>query len=94
MTNYVYTTTGDDTAYVSGLTVTPSDSVDLVPPSGNPRPTRGIIVSGAGTIKMTFADGSTPTITIPAGVLGFAQDVAVTRIWATGTTATLITALY
>jgi len=92
--NPFFTTTDDATSLISALTVTTNDSTDLVPPTGPARPTRALIVGGAGTLKLTFADGSVVSITVPAGVLGFVQYLSVTRIWATGTTATLITALY
>lgn len=92
--NPFLTTTNDSTAFLSALTVTPNDSVDLVPPSGPARPTRGLIIGGAGNLKVTMADGSVVTIAVPAAVIGFIQNLAVTRIWATGSTATAITALY
>jgi hypothetical protein len=92
--NPFYTTTGDDTSYIDALAVTPNDGVDLVPPSGNARPTRGIMVGGAGTLKVTMASGNTVTMTMAAGVASFIQDISVVRVWATGTTATLIVALY
>lgn len=92
--NPLYTTTGDFTPMVSGLAVTTNDSTNLVPPSGPARPTRAILVGGAGTIKVTMADGSPVTLTIPATACGVLLYLSVTRIWATGTTATSVVAFY
>lgn len=92
--NPFLTTTNDSTAMTSVLAVTPNDSVDLVPPVGPARPTRSIMVSGAGAVAVVMADGSTATITIPTNAIGFLIALSVNRIKATGTTATLITAYY
>lgn len=92
--NPFLTVTNDATAYIGATAVTPADGADLTPSAGPARPTRGLIVGGAGTLKVTMADGSVVTITVPAAVIGFAQNFAVVRVWATGTTATLITALW
>lgn len=92
--NPFYTTTNDATSYQSGLAVTPADGAALAPPSGPARPTRGLLVGGAGNIAVVFADGSTATITIPATACGFVLPLAVTYVKATGTTATSIVALF
>ena len=92
--NPFYTTTSDFTPMTSALAVTTSDASDLAPPSGPARPTRAVLIGGAGTVKVTMADGSTPTITIPATACGVLIYLAVNRIWATGTTATNIVAFY
>lgn len=92
--NPFLTTTNDATALMSAAAVTPNDATDLVPPSGSARPTRALIFGGAGNVKLTMADGSVVTIAVPSAVLGFIQNLAVTRVWATGTSATSITALY
>ena len=92
--NPFLTTTDDATAMTGALSVTPNDSTDLVPPSGPARPTRSIMVSGAGMIAVVMADGSTTTITIPVNAIGFLIALSINRIKATGTTATLITAYY
>jgi hypothetical protein len=63
--------------------VTPSDTVDL------PIITRAITLAVGGVVKCTKLNGLTETPTWPAGVI----PVRVSRIWATGTTATGITAL-
>lgn len=60
-------------------TVTPSDSADLDIVS------RGINVATTGTVRVTTVSGDTETIYIAAGS---AFPLRVTRIWATGTTAT------
>jgi hypothetical protein len=68
------------------VSVTPSDSVDLA--NG---PCRAVWVEGTGTVRMTLAAGDTVTLTLAAG---FAHPFVATRIWATGTTATGVVALY
>ena len=92
--NPFYTTTNDASALQSGAAVTPNDNTDLVPPNGVARPTRALLVGGTGTVAVIFADGSTATLTIPSTACGFVQMLAVTRVKATGTTATNIVALY
>lgn len=68
----------------SATAVTPSDSVNFAP-------TRAVYVGGGGALHVLFEDGGDVTLSgIPAGR---ALDIAVTRVFATGTTATLITAL-
>lgn len=64
--------------------VTPNDGTDLT------AVTRALIVSVGGTLKVSLRDGSAVTVTVPAGVL----PIRVARVWATGTTATGITALW
>jgi len=65
--------------------VTPSDSADL--------PQFSVIyVGGAGSVKVTTAQGSAVTF---SGVnAGTVIPVRVRRVWSTGTTATLITAVF
>lgn len=62
--------------------VSTSDTVDL------PVAPRFLSVSGAGNLKVTTRAGNTVTIAVPAGTVM----LGVTRVWATGTTATGITA--
>lgn len=70
-----------------GYPVTASDSVDLT--NG---PTQALFVTGAGNVAVNLAGGGTATLTgLSAGQI---LDVAVTRVLATGTTATGIFALY
>lgn len=65
--------------------VTPSDSADI-------RTTRGLWVGGGGNVKVDMAYGTTVTFSnVPAGT---PLPVQVTRVYATGTTATLIVAMY
>ena len=77
------------TSYSDGYAVVPNDTVDFTQ-----GPTRAIFVGGAGTISLMMASGNSLTITIPANALGFVINLRIKRILATGTTATLITALY
>jgi hypothetical protein len=79
---------------ISALAVTPSDSADLAPPDGNARPTRGLLVGGAGNVVVIMADGTSVTLTIPATACGLILPLAVMRIKATSTTATSIVAFY
>lgn len=65
--------------------VTPSDTQDL------PVASRALNVAGAGSIRVTTVKGDTATITVAAGI---PFPVRVTRVWATGTNATGIVALY
>ena len=79
----------------SGLAVTPSDASNLVPPSGDAnKGTRALFIGGAGTVKVDMADGTTVTLTFPATACGIVQPIAVKKVYATGTTATGIVALY
>lgn len=92
--NVMYTTTGDATALMSALAVTPNDSTDLIPPNSQARPTRGVLVGSAGTLAVNMADGSSVSITIPSTACGVILPLAVMRIKASGTTATAIVAFY
>lgn len=64
--------------------VTPDDGADLSMPS------RAINVVQSGTVQITTTGGTTATIYVAAGI-GF--PVRATRIWASGTTASGITAM-
>lgn len=66
------------------VSVTPDDTTDLSVPS------RALNVAQEGLVRVTTTGGSTATIYVAAGI-GF--PVRATRVWATGTTATGITAL-
>jgi hypothetical protein len=92
--NPFYVTTNDASPMQSALAVTPNDAANLVPPTGPARPTRAIMVGGAGNVALVMADGSTATLTIPATACGFLLSLSVNRIMATGTTATGIVAFY
>lgn len=66
--------------------VVPSDATLL------PDPTRGLYVGSTGNVKVDMVSGGTVTFTaVPAGVL---LPIQVERVYATGTTATSIIALY
>lgn len=71
--------------YVGAADVTPSDSTPI-------ETTRAVYVGGAGNIKATMQDGSIATFT--AVPVGSVLKIRATLIWATGTTATNLVALY
>lgn len=74
------------TSPLTSLTeITPSDSEDLANTS------RVINVAVAGTVEVTTSGGTTGSVYIAAGV---PFPIRATRIWATGTTATGIVALF
>jgi len=63
-----------------GFPVTPSDTADLA------QMARGLFVGVAGNVKITYADGTTDTLTnLVAGVW---HPMYVKRVYSTGTTAT------
>lgn len=66
--------------------ITPSNSVDL------PSPTRGIWVGVGGSVKVDTAGGD--TVTFAGAAAGGVIPVRATRVYATGTTATNLVALY
>lgn len=72
--------------FAAATAITPHDGTDLVDV-----PTSAVYVGGAGALKVTMASGDTVTFT--ALPIGF-HNLQVTRIWATGTAATNIMALY
>jgi hypothetical protein len=65
--------------------VTPSDTVNI-------EPTRGLFIGGSGNLKVITSAGS--TITLTGVVAGSILPVSVKRVFATGTTALNIAALY
>lgn len=65
--------------------VTPSDTTDLLDGI-----TSGVSVDVAGTLVVTFADGTIDTLTLAAGII---HPISVKRIW-TASTATGIHAYY
>jgi hypothetical protein len=67
------------------LAVTPSDSTDLAYVS------RAVNVAASGLVKLTTVTGDVATVQIAAGI---AFPVRAARIWATGTTATGIVAMF
>jgi len=72
--------------YVSIQVVTPSDTVDL------PTPTRGILLSVAGTLKVDTNYDTGITLTVLN--VGQVHPLQIKRVYATGTTATGIFAIY
>lgn len=78
------TAEGLDSPAFTQIAVTPNDSVDL------PYFTRGIYCGGAGTLTVTpIAGGANVTYTVGAGAI---LPIVVSRVLATGTTATGIVA--
>lgn len=72
------------TTSLGGAAVTPADGADIA--------TQGTLyVGGTGALKVTTSDGS--VLTFAAVPVGFFP-VKVKRVWATGTTATNIIAVY
>lgn len=71
--------------------VTPADATDL-PFAIQPMGTRALYVTGAGNVAVNLAGGGTAVLT--GLVAGQIVIISVTRILATGTTATGILALY
>lgn len=67
------------------IAVTPDDATDLAQVS------RALNAATAGTIRVTTREGTTGSITVAAGII---IPIRVRRIWATGTTATGIVALF
>lgn len=74
--------------------VTPADGIDLLFAinNGATLPTRGLRVTGAGNVSVNLFGGGTAVLTALAA--GQVVTVGVTRVLATGTTATGITAVY
>ena len=68
-----------------GFPVTPNDSADLA------RDIRGLNVVNAGPVKVTTTAGTDLTVFVAAGI---AFPLLIRRVWATGTTATGIVALF
>ena len=72
-----------------GFNITPSDSDDL------PFNTRQIYVGGTGSIKVEFEDDPVGTFTTFSAVpAGSEHPWALRKIYATGTTATLLVGIY
>ena len=69
------------------VTITPDDSTDLAE-----IPTTGVYIGGDGDIKVDMLDGTATTfVALKAGVV---YPFEITRVYATGTTATNIVVLY
>lgn len=65
--------------------VTLSDSTKLAP-------TRALYIGGSGNLKVTMAYGT--DVTFSGLSAGSILPIQVTKVWATGSTATLVVALY
>lgn len=77
---------GQNAPYFGAVAVTTNDSTDLAR-----APTRALYIGVSGDVKVDLLDGSTVTFkAAPVGVLY----VAAVRVYATGTAATNILALY
>jgi len=79
------------TSFNSGFAITTSDTVDLAPWSATNTLTTGVYVGGAGIVVAVFQDGTAVNFTAVAGAT---LPLAVRRINATTTSATLLVALY
>ncbi len=81
---------GMDGPYVNGASVTPDDGNDL------PNYARALWIGAAGNVTVTLRNSTTP-ITVPVAASSTNNEPAklyVKRVWATGTTATGIIALW
>lgn len=72
---------------IGAADITPDDATDL------PLAARAICIGVLGTLKVTHLDGTTVTYTAAQLTLGINPLTAV-RVWATGTTATTMKALF
>jgi len=78
--------TGYNAPAENAFSVTPNDSTDMA------NAARALFVGGAGDVKVDTTGGDTVTFTgVTAGMI---LPVRVTRVYATGTTATNIVAVY
>ena len=71
----------------NAVAITPDDANDLAT-----TPTEGLYIGVTGDVKVDMIDGSTVTFTALKG--GIVYPYSVSRVYATGTTATDIVALY
>lgn len=78
------------TIYDRAANVTPNDTADLPIVDAGFTHAQGLLIGGAGSLKVTLTSGD--IVAIPNVVAGFLR-LAVRRVWATGTTATGIVAL-
>lgn len=71
--------------YTQCFSIAKSDANFLADASDNPRPVSAILVTGAGTLKVTMVDqvdGDAVTLTLAASVI---YPIAVKKVWNTGT---------
>lgn len=79
-------------AYEGFAALTPSDTTDLLPPGGLQKICCALFIGGAGNVAVNLNGGGTAVLTgLAAGQI---VDVGVSRVLATGTTATGVVALY
>lgn len=81
-----------DGPYSAAAAITPADGADITPPTAAlPAAARALVIGVAGNVAVDLPNGGTNVvIALPAGV----HPIAVTRVRATGTTATGIVALW
>lgn len=85
MTKAAYRTADATVAAYDAVAVTKSDTTDI-------NTTRSLYVGTGGTLQVTMAYGSTVTFTgVPNGTI---LPIQVTRVWASGSSAADILALY
>jgi hypothetical protein len=79
--------------YNDAMAVTPADGTPLVSVDGNNRemPTTALVAATSGTVKVKFPNNTVVTLYMNQGVV---YPFKVTEVWATGTTATGIVALF
>ncbi|MGB0911956.1 MAG: spike base protein, RCAP_Rcc01079 family [Phaeobacter italicus] len=82
---YAQFTTGLESPAVRALEITPDDGTDLSEFS------RALNVATSGTVRITTLEDNIVTLFVAAGI---AFPIRVRRVWATGTTAGGIVALY
>ena len=82
--NYATFIDGLNTPHRDAVSITPSNTIVI-------DDTKAVYAGGAGTLKVTTSKGNDVTFVVIAGGL---LPIRVTKIFATGTTATLIVALY
>lgn len=80
-------------SHAESLTSPPSHLVAVTPDDGQDLPavSRALNVAASGAVQITTAGGDTVSVTVAAGVV---FPVRARRIWAAGTTATGIVAMY
>ena len=78
--------------YTAAAVVTPNDGANLTPPNaGLPAACRALVIGVGGTVTVDMANGGTGIqMTLAAGIYA----LTVTKVYATGTAATGIVALW
>lgn len=80
-------------SHAAGLESPPSRTIAVTPDDGADLPfaSRALNAAGEGAVRVTTVGGDTGTVYLAAGI---AFPLRVRRVWATGTTATGIVALF